>query len=701
MSADRDDRPPDAGDDPPEAPNRAAETPADADHTEPPDAETADTGDAPAAPAGEGQTAAPRQQPPEHTPEFDALLAFIRDTRGFDFSVYKRNTLWRRFKRRLAELDLDSFSEYQDVLQGRPSEYNELFNTFLINVTSFFRDAEAWQAVNEIVIPAITDGITPDDPLRAWCPGCSTGEEAYTMAILLAEAVPGEIFPDAVKIYATDLDYPALEKARRGVYSAKEVEPIPDDLRKKYLKKTKDGYAFANGVRRSVIFGKHNLLRDAPISRLDLLVCRNTLMYFNANTQADILARFHFALNREGYLFLGKAEMLLTHTNLFTPANLNLRLFRKVPGAMADARVRLRATRPPERPTSQRATEPHTAFDAAAFDAAALDAAALDAAPEAMVILAESRKLAAANRRARSLFRLGKPDLGKPFQDLELSYRPVELRSVIDAVAHQRQATTVDDVHWEPSEGKARTFRVYVAPLFQGDGTVRGMLIAFRDETECTRLETELEQSRTDLQAAYEELQSTNEELETTNEELQSSNEELETTNEELQASNEELETTNEELQATNEELKTMNDQLRSRTDELDNVNAFLESVLDGLQAGVVAVDEEMQVESWNAQAAELWGLGEDEVVGQHLMNLDIGLELDGLHKAVRRVLSGEVACEQKTMDAVNRRGQSVRCRTRIQTRTDAQDNLRGAILLMEEVGDDTARDGDADGSKA
>jgi two-component system CheB/CheR fusion protein len=362
-------------------------------------------------------------------------------------------------------------------------------------------------------------------------------------------------------------------------------------------------------------------------------------MYFNADTQADILARFHFALNRKGYLFLGKAEMLLTHTNLFTPVNLNHRLFQTVPGAIADARVRLRATRAPDQPTLQRDTRPENS----------LEAAALETAPEAAILLDGNRNLAAANRRARSLFRLDAPDLGKPFQDLELSYRPVELRSVIDKVAHQHQATTVDDVRWEPPEGEAKVFTVYVAPLLQGDGTVRGTLIVFRDETECARLEKDLQQSRADLQAAYEELQSTNEELETTNEELQSSNEELETTNEELQASNEELETTNEELQATNEELKTMNDQLRQRTDELDNANAFLESVLDGLQTGVVVVDEAMEIESWNAQAAELWGLREDEVVGQHLMNLDIGLELEILHKALRRVLSGEVACEQKT----------------------------------------------------
>ena len=679
MSAKRDDRPQDASDAPP-----PGDPPAKTADTEAANAETPDTG-AGDEPQADAQTS--KDQPPDETPEFDALLAFIRDTRGFDFSVYKRNTLWRRFQRRLAELDLDSFSEYQDVLQSRPHEYSELFNTFLINVTSFFRDADAWQTLQEEVIPTIAEGITPDEPVRVWCPGCSTGEEAYTTALLMAEVVPDVNFPDAVKIYATDLDYPALEKARRGVYSEKDVEPIPDDLREKYLKKTKDGFAFVNGVRRSVIFGKHNLLRDAPISRLDLLVCRNTLMYFNVDTQGDILGRFHFALNRQGYLFLGKAEMLLTHTNLFMPVNLNHRLFQTVPGAIADARVRLRATRAADRPTSQRNEEPH----------ATLQAAALEAAPEAALVLDGNRRLAAANRRARSLFRLDAPDLGKPFQDLELSYRPVELRSVIDKVAKQHQAATIKDVRYQPPEDEEQAFRVHVAPLLQGDGTVRGTLITFRNETECARLETELEKSRSDLQAAYEELQSTNEELETTNEELQSSNEELETTNEELQSSNEELETTNEELQATNEELKTMNDQLRQRTDELDDANAFLESVLDGLQTGVVVVDEEMQIESWNDRAGDLWGLWEDEVVGQHLMNLDIGLQVEILHKAIRRVLTGEVACEQKTMDAVNRRGQSIRCRIRIQTRTDAQNNLRGAILLMESVGEDTARTGDAE----
>ena len=617
---------------------------------------------------------------PDAHPEFDALLHHIRATRGFDFTVYKRNTLWRRFNRRLAELNLDSFAEYQDVLQNRPHEFQALFDTFLINVTDFFRDPEAWQTLADQVLPAITEDATMERPVRVWLPGCSTGQEAYTVALMLAEVMDNERFSDGTKVYATDLDYPALEKARRGEYTDKELEAIPDDLREKYMKKVRNGYAFTNGICRAVIFGKHDLLHDAPISRLDLLICRNTLMYFNADTQSGILARFHFALNPNGILFLGRAEMLLTHANLFTPVNLNHRIFRKVPGAMPDTRLRLDATRAPQHEPLHRS---------------ALEAGALEIAPDAVVLLDTDRRISAINRHARVLFKLGQPDVGKAFQDIELSYRPAELRSVLDKVARGHQPVTVADVQWEPPDGEAKTFRIHVAPLLGNDGGVLGTLVIFRDETECHRLEKELEQSRSDLQAAYEELQATNEELETTNEELQSSNEELETTNEELQSSNEELETTNEELQATNEELKTMNDQLRSRTDELDDANAFLVSVLDGLWTGVVVVDEEMQIERWNDRAAELWGLREDEVVGQHLMNLDIGLEVETLHKAIRRVLSGEVDCEQKTMDAVNRRGQAIRCRIRIQPRTDAQDNLCGAILLMEDVGEDTARAGD------
>jgi two-component system, chemotaxis family, CheB/CheR fusion protein len=244
------------------------------------------------------------------------------------------------------------------------------------------------------------------------------------------------------------------------------------------------------------------------------------------------------------------------------------------------------------------------------------------------------------------------------------------------------------EIEWHPHTGDSRWLDLYIAPLVNAQGLVVGTALTFIDATVHRRLQRELEQSHQELETAYEELQSTNEELETTNEELQSTVEELETTNEELQSTNEELETMNEELQSTNEELQTLNQELRQRGEDLNTSNAFLESVLSSLQGGVAVIDSELRVLAWNRQAVELWGLQEEEVGGKHLLNLDIGLPLEHIRPLLRNCLNGEAKSQVLTLDAINRRGKTIRCQVTCTPLSSRGNGVRGAILMMEDSAD-------------
>jgi chemotaxis methyl-accepting protein methylase len=246
-------------------------------------------------------------KPPD--PAFEALLEHVRGVRGFDYTGYKRPSLMRRFQKRMDAVGAASYDEYRDVLERDAREFDELFNTILINVTSFFRDPPTWEFVRDELIPKLLDA-RPSGAIRVWSAGCASGEEAYTLAMLLADAIGEDAFRDRVKIYATDVDDEALQEARQALYTAKQVDAVPDELRARYFTHSNGRYQFRNDIRRSVIFGRNDLLRDPPISRVDLLVSRNTLMYFGPEAQQRIVANFYFALARRGYLIVGKAEAL-------------------------------------------------------------------------------------------------------------------------------------------------------------------------------------------------------------------------------------------------------------------------------------------------------------------------------------------------------------------------------------------------------
>lgn len=449
---------------------------------------------------------------------------------------------------------------------------------------------------------------------------------------------------------------------------------MPEGLRDKYFAPVDGRHALNLPMRRALIFGRHDLVHDAPISR----VFRNTLMYLNAETQSGVLARLHFALKDDGFMFLGRAEMLLTHADLFTPVNMKCRVFSKVPKGISRGRL----------------VTLDEAGDRGGADQPARQAALRELVFEggpAQLVVDPSGALTLANEQARALFGIHPEDLGRPFADLEVSYRPVDLRTPINEACADHRSVFIENVQQALPDETSTNLHVQVSPFFDDAGNERGVGITFVDVTRRTELESELQRSAQELETAYEDLQSSNEELQTSNEQLQSTVEELETTNEELQSSNEELETMNEELQSTVEELEPTNEELRRRTEELDGARAFLESIFTNLSSGVVVVDRQLAIREWNHRAEDLWGLREQEVRGQSLLNLDSGLPVEKLKKPIASCLEGKSDRREVVVEATNRRGRAIMCRICLgPLRSPEGGEREGVILLMDETDADS-----------
>jgi two-component system CheB/CheR fusion protein len=605
----------------------------------------------------------------ETDPAFEGLLTYIKEARGFDFTGYKRPSLMRRIGKRMHSLHIDGYEHYLDHLQADPDEFTELFNTIMINVTGFFRDQAVWDHLASEVIPRIVSAKHERAAIRVWCAGSASGEEAYSIGMLLSEQLGPTAFRERVKIFATDVDDEALTTARHGRYRAKSMEAVPEELQRSYFRTGSDGLAFAPELRRSIIFGRHDLVQDAPISRTDLILCRNTIMYMNADTQSRVIANLAFSLNDGGSLVLGKSEMLFTKMRSFTPVDIKRRVFVKA----NDAEERDRSS--PE----GRALEP-SAGERLAFDLG----------PMAQVMIDPDGKLSHVNRRARELLALRPQDVGKEFDRFEFAHRPIDLRAPIEQSRRSGEVIGIPDVASKTPGGREVIFDIQVVPLVHEKERL-GAIVTFTDVTDFHQLRSDVERSDRELTIAMEELQSTNEELETTNEELQSTNEELETTNEELQSTNEELETTNEELQSTNDELETMNEEMSERSLEVAETDRFMNAVMASVHAAVVVLGADLRIRDWNGLSEEMWGLAEHEVKGKLLQDLDFGLPVDRIGDVVRGCLLGSDEPDF-VVDAIDRRGQSIRCRISCSRLGSSREEAGGVVLVIrdETITDET-----------
>jgi len=509
----------------------------------------------------------------------------------------------------MQQLNIDSFGEYGNYIRQKPAETTELLNTVLINVTRFFRDPQAWEVLKDEVLPILFRGRSPGNTFRVWCAGCATGEEPYSAAILLTELLGPRLKDYEIKIYATDHDDTALNIARRAEYTPEAVRGVTPEIKAKYFTGER-AWRVVRDVRRMVIFGRSNLLSDAPISHVDLLICRNVLIYFDGIAQAHVMSRLKYALNEGGILFLGKSESQLKDDSDFIPVNAKWRIFqRRSAGANG------------EWPNAGRANMTADSRDDSQEKLRTLKLysdAILSTLESGVVILDAEETVVSQNEKSQRLFELSTRMVGQKLPNTEFWQRCPELKQYLD---ESRAASPPKTVHFDCYPTPSTVVTVTVKPIMGESGTSPlGTLIYMENATPRVTLQSTIEE----LETTAEELQSTNEELETTNEELQSTNEELETTNEELQSTNEELETTNEELQSLNEELETTNEELSSRTRELDEVNLRYSEMMERMPWPVFLVQDDALIYMFNSAAQKLFGFAKPSEKGMRIQELPL-----------------------------------------------------------------------------
>ncbi len=570
--------------------------------------------------------------------DFRALLETLSARYNFDFREYKEGSLARRIRTRMAQVHADSFAAYSQFLDANPIEHVALFNTILINVTTFFRDSDAWKALSDDVIPRLIDDAAESRSLRIWSAGCSSGEEPYSIAMLLAEHLGEAANTYTVKIYGTDVDEEALTAARHAAYRTEQLRDVPDRLVNRHF--TRDGqlHRLRRDLRRWCIFGSHNLTQAPPLSHVDLLVCRNVLIYFTSELQERILTRFHYATREDGVLFLGRSESLLARSRLFTPVHPKWRIFQRTPSGSRQAAALL----PEAVPAQGAAIAPRGEVVAPGTRVQR----ALEALPAAVLVIDASDTILSWNPAAEALFDVPTSDaLARKFRDLDVSYRVEGLRARIEDVKARHASSRMDDVSFTRRNGDVVHADITVAPLFDAYRLI-GVLVYAIEATEHARLKEQMARIAEQHATAIEELQSTNEELETTNEELQSTNEELETTNEELQSTNEELETTVEELQSTNSELGALNAEVEARSIELKRLDAYHLGLLNSMEQSIFVTDRALVLTTWNQASERMWGLRAEQAVGRDLAALPLGEMVRMLRPALDTALKRETTAE-------------------------------------------------------
>jgi two-component system, chemotaxis family, CheB/CheR fusion protein len=623
--------------------------------------------------------------------ELEDILRKIREARNFDFRSYKRATLARRIERRMQDRGKRSLRDYAGLLDREPAEFDALLNSMLIKVTSFFRDPEAWSELSSKAIPQMLSEKRAGEEVRVWCAGCATGEEAFSAAIALADAMGPSFGNQDVKIFGTDVDEKAVAYARKGQYTREQVASVPKKILAEWFVEEGDGHTVRKELRRAVVFGINNLVSDAPISRLDLLICRNVFIYLDSTLQKRVLSRFHYALRPHGVLMLGKSELIPFAQRVYEPLDLSLRIYRK-DGRHDTALSQERLMGLLEQESVAREID-QGREQAGSIDQLHRDVLQSIRLPVIATTLEGSVMLW--NGAAAQLWsRVEGETTGKKLTSLNLAGVPGEL--LIEKSSLVREGRS--DREWSEGtlgrsgDSNPTQLSIEVVPLRDRSGEKTGLLYIVHDVTPVRQMESELRRANEERQSAYEELQtineemqSSNEELETTNEELQSANEELQTTNEELQSTNEELETTNEELQSTNAELDATNRELAHRTEEMNKLAFNQRAIIRSLSAAVIVLDASGHITLWNLAAERLLGLSEGEALGQALWTLHIPALGRPVLAKVRRALGQNLGMRSEELSYEPPNGGAGRATLAAVPILDGSTML-GAVLVFEDT---------------
>jgi len=601
--------------------------------------------------------------------DLDRILSLLRAGTAHDFRCYRKSMVRRRVQRRMGVCHVDQLGDYLERLRSDPEEPGRLFRDLLIGVTGFFREPESYRILEQRVIGPLAERKYPDSPVRVWVPGCSTGEEAYSIAMLIIEAVAGRRSTSDVNIFATDIDEEALEFGRRGVYPESIAADISPERLHRFFSATDDQhYRVCKSLRESVVFAPQNLITDAPFSKLDLISCRNLLIYLEPGLQRKIISLFHFSLNEGGHLCLGPSESVGQLTDLFDTVSKKWRVFRRIGPTRRDL-VQFPIT-PPDGRHGQAGPGPDPTSTGRRGFAALTQRLLLDEYAPAAVLV---------NRRYEILYFFGATmkflDLpsGEPTRDLSAMARE-GLRTKLRAACHKalRDAApvTVGNAHVK-REGGFVPVEVRIKPLLESPSTEGLLLVTFLERAEHTRSQTgkplsdegfdhaslvqqldlELKATREDLQSTIEEMEGTNEDLKASNEEIMSMNEELQSANEELQSANEELETSKEELQSLNEELSTVNNQLSDKVEELERSNNDIVNLLSNTDVSTVFLDASLNIKLFTPPATRLFNL-RDTDIGRPLSDFSPNFSDEGLLADAEAVLEKLVPIEREVPTA-------------------------------------------------
>ena len=590
------------------------------------------------------------EESPPPAPLLEQVIRRIHEVTGYNFHFLKDSTLTRQLDRRVSVLRLPDRETYLRELAENPREVWLLQRNLLVSVTAFFRDPKAFDALGEVLRQGL-HRLPHDRELRLWVAGCATGEEAYSMAILAARSLGGPRCLRRLKVFATDIDEIALDQARRGIFHAGALEGLERAILDSYFVPHAEGWRVIDALKEATVFARHNLESDPPFTRIDLVSCRNTLIYFKTPLQEQVLRKFHYALNPDGHLFLGSAETLGLLSHLFSPLDAHHRIFQRSPSA--DRRPRFSSPGNPTgaHPTSLQRERPRRPDERAGGDYLPGFLQEVYAPPSLLLddnlqVKESFGDISLICELPRGRMRAGIFDLLRPDLRQTLRLLLMQLRTR-DGTRHSQPVRLEQAGHITGLRIVGRRLLNSAA----GNGYVLSFEelsgeIVVQDPAEATDPDGSPaeQQLRLELVSHRESLQSSLQELETANEELQAMNEELQAATEELQASNEELETTNEELQAANEELTTVNQELQVRSSELSAANHDLEGILQAISHGVVIIDRDLRITRHSANATRVFGFVSGDV-GRKLADIPCHIDIQNLENHLLEVIrSGQRA---------------------------------------------------------
>ncbi len=620
------------------------------------------------------------------------IFTQLRMRTGHDFSNYKRATILRRIERRVGIKELSGLSEYARYLKDDRAEPHALMKDLLISVTNFFRDTAAIEALATRVLPAILSQKDEEDSVRIWIPGCATGEEAYSVAMLLNETTSSIVNPPRIQLFATDLDAAAISFAREGFYTEAEVADVSPERLRRFFVKEHEGYRIRRELRETILFAVHNIIKDPPFSHLDLVSCRNLLIYLNRTAQSRVLEVMHFALNSGGYLFLGASESIEASLDLFTTLDKAHHIFqsRPVPTRMAFPLADINF-KPLLAPQVERERTPQELRAMERLSYVDLHQRLLEQVGPPSLVVNEAYDIVHLSDRAGRYLQVGGGELSHNLLKLIRPELRLDLRTALYQAVQNRAQVQTSVLTMSTLEGDSINVSITVRPVLREGDPTRGFVLVLFEEgetvpevvarkSEISSTEPIAQQLEDELMHSKSQLRATVEQYEIQQEELRASNEELQAMNEELRSVAEELETGKEELQSVNEELTTVNQELKVKIEELSQANNDFMNLMNSTDIGTIFLDRSLRVKLFTPRARDCFNLISSDV-GRPLLDITNKLLYDDLAKDLDGILRNLYKIERE-VESVDHRWYTMRI---LPYRT-SEDRIGGIVISLLDI---------------